>query len=121
MAITGPLAYFALAAAARLLFGFAFDQRQLSSNVFAQIALYFIVGNILFAAFSLLPLPPLDGWYFLKGFWPPRWDVKATWVETYGAVIVLVLALILPFFGLSLLYPFYFKPISDALLSLLNL
>lgn len=81
----------------------------------------FTVFNFLLAAFNLLPIPPLDGYGILKGLLSPNWDTKLVWMETYGPVLILVLALMLPFLlRINLLYLF-FTPIVNLFMSLLGL
>ena len=124
--LTGPLAYILLAAVVRLIAAPFLDFNPSSTSGLsfpAALVLDFIMGNLLFAAFNLLPLPPLDGWYILKGLWRPQWDLKVTWVETYGVALVIVLTLILPLFRpeLGFIHRYYFVPIAQNLAQLLQL
>lgn len=73
--------------------------------------------NVALAIFNLLPVPPLDGSKILFGFLPEEMAVQ--WEEIlsqYG--LILILFLLFPFFGQSLLAYLIF-PIINFLLDLL--
>ncbi len=122
IAITGPLAYILLALLARLLL-LAFPNNAIETNFLAAVIYRFVEGSLIYAAFNCLPLPPLDAWNFIKGLWPPAWDLKVGWVEKYGTVLLLFLTLILPTFNpqLNLFENYYFTPIVDIFLRLFGL
>ena len=47
--------------------------------------------NIGFAAFNLLPIPPLDGWGVVSAFIPLKWSEFVYKYESYGQLILLLL------------------------------
>ena len=55
------------------------------------IAQYVIVYNVGFAAFNLLPLPPLDGWGVISSFIPYKYNEIAYKYESMSSIIFLVL------------------------------
>lgn len=46
--------------------------------------------NIAFAAFNLLPIPPLDGWGVVSAFIPLKWSEFVYKYESYGQLILLL-------------------------------
>ena len=62
-------------------------------NMFAinLIAQYVMVYNVGFAAFNLLPLPPLDGWGLVSSFIPYKYREIAYKYESMSSIIFLVL------------------------------
>lgn len=46
--------------------------------------------NIAFAAFNLLPIPPLDGWKVVSSFIPLKWNEFVYKYESYGQLILLL-------------------------------
>jgi Zn-dependent protease len=127
--LTGPLAYLFLAIVSGLIFRLLLSLNPsntvLVSNTFewTSLAFVFTYFNLLFAAFNLLPIPPLDGYtIFFKGLFPVQWEAKVLWLETYGVILLLALMLFLPFFiGRNLLYEFVFNPLVNIFLNLLGL
>ncbi len=121
VALTGPLAYLLLALISGLLFNLLIGISPNNPSVFIRVAYWFTYYNVLLAAFNLVPIPPLDGYNIIKGLLPPHWDLKLSWLETYGSVILLVLALLLPFFiRINLIYIFC-TPFVRLFMSLLGL
>ena len=55
------------------------------------IAQYVIVYNVGFAAFNLLPIPPLDGWGVISSFIPYKYREIAYKYESMSSIIFLVL------------------------------
>ena len=51
----------------------------------------FVVVNLNFAVFNLLPVPPLDGSKLLYYFLPPRPIAVMEWLERWGSLVLLVL------------------------------
>jgi Zn-dependent protease len=62
-------------------------------NMFAinLIAQYVMVYNVGFAAFNLLPLPPLDGWGLISSFIPYKYNEIVYKYESMSSIIFLVL------------------------------
>lgn len=64
-------------------------------QIFDIYAIYIIAArtvgfNIAFAAFNLLPIPPLDGWGVVSAFIPLKWNEFVYKYESYGQLILLV-------------------------------
>jgi Zn-dependent protease len=124
IALTGFLSYVFLGVIAGLIFR---SVGEIIPTFFAELLIWFTYFNFLLAAFNVIPIPPLDGYGFIKGFLSPNWDAKLLWLETYGPVLILVLALILPYFlgglngNFNILYQFIFGPIVRFFLGLLGL
>ncbi len=57
------------------------------------IAGYTMVYNVGFAAFNLLPLPPLDGWGIISSFIPYKYNEMVYKYESMSSIIFLVLIL----------------------------
>ena len=57
------------------------------------IAGYTILYNVGFAAFNLLPLPPLDGWGVISSFIPYKYNEMVYKYESMSSIIFLVLIL----------------------------
>jgi Zn-dependent protease len=118
VSLTGPLSYVLLGIIVGLITRAAAPY---IPTFFTELLLNFTSFSFLLAAFNLLPIPPLDGYGILKGLLTPNWDPKLVWMETYGPVLILVLALMLPFLiRINLLYLF-FTPIRDLFMRLLGL
>ena len=62
-------------------------------NMFAinLIAQYVMVYNVGFAAFNLLPLPPLDGWGLISSFIPYKYNEIVYKYKSMSSIIFLVL------------------------------
>ncbi len=69
--------------------------------------------NISFAAFNLLPIPPLDGWGVISTFIPLKWSDFVYKFENYGQLILLLLI----FTGS---YSIVFRPIYNIIVSIVG-
>ena len=69
--------------------------------------------NISFAAFNLLPIPPLDGWGVISTFIPLKWSDFVYKFENYGQLILLLLI----FTGS---YYIVFRPIYNIIVSIVG-
>ncbi|WP_300280053.1 site-2 protease family protein [Peptacetobacter sp.] len=49
-----------------------------------------IIYNIGFAAFNLLPIPPLDGWGIIETFVPYKWNNYLYKIESVSGIILIV-------------------------------
>lgn len=88
-----------------------------NKNFFAQVSEAGIEANILFFAFNMLPILPLDGGRILKGMLPKSLADGFARSEPYGFFIVLALA----FAGGGLLYQYWINPVSNSLADLIQL
>lgn len=71
---------------------FYFSPRLILSNYgLQQVLIAFILINLNFAVFNLLPIPPLDGSRLLYVFLPPKMMRFAFWLERYSLLILLLL------------------------------
>lgn len=70
--------------------------------------------NIAFAAFNLLPIPPLDGWGVVSAFIPLKWSEFVYKYESYGQLILLLAI----FTGA---YSIIVNPIRSVLLSIVGI
>lgn len=79
-------------------------------NMFAinLIAQYVIVYNVGFAAFNLLPIPPLDGWGVISSFIPYKYNEIAYKYESMSSMIFLI-------FILTGSYSIFVSPISNII------
>jgi Zn-dependent protease len=87
-------------------------------DLLANFLLEVVVINLLLFAFNLIPIPPLDGYYFIEGLLPAQWDEKLLGYEQYGVMILLVVVLFVPFLfgafsgrGLNPLFDYVIYPI----------
>jgi Zn-dependent protease len=76
--------------------------------LFAAVAL-----NLLLFVLNLLPLPPLDGFSVLLGVLPASLAVPLKQMERYGILLILLVLLLLPMWGINVLESL-FTPISRA-------
>ena len=62
-------------------------------NMYAitEITSAIIIYNVSFAAFNLLPIPPLDGWGVISSFIPYKYNEIAYKYESMSSIILLVL------------------------------
>jgi Zn-dependent protease len=63
-----------------------------------MLAYSFVMVNLFFGVFNLLPIPPLDGWRLLHYFMPPSSAYAVeVFVARYGILVMFGLMLIAPF------------------------
>lgn len=70
--------------------------------------------NISFAAFNLLPIPPLDGWGVISGFIPLKWNEFVYKYESYGQIILLIAIF-------TNAYTIIFNPIRGVILNIVGI
>lgn len=58
--------------------------------------------NIFLIAFNLLPIPPLDGFWVLRGVLPVDLAYRIDVLQQYGTAIFLIVIFALPYVGLSI-------------------
>ena len=78
------------------------------------IAQYIIVYNVGFAAFNLLPIPPLDGWGVISSFIPYKYNELVYKYESMSSIIFLVLII-------SGAYSLFVSPIINVIWKILYL
>ena len=84
------------------------------SALVAANALNFLLINIFLAIFNLLPVPPFDGGHVVQGVLPPAAARRFAQIGRYSLLVMVVLLLILPQFGIDILGRLV-SPIVDAL------
>jgi Zn-dependent protease len=85
---------------------------------FPQFLVEFIQINLVLMLFNLIPLAPLDGEKVLEYFAPPNWVRTLDNLRPYGPMLLLVIVLVLPMFGIDLI-GWIIGPPLQALLILL--
>lgn len=63
----------------------------------------FIFINLILLFFNLIPIAPLDGDKVLEYFLPPRGRLTLYRIRPYGPIVLLMLVVVTPMFGLDLL------------------
>ena len=78
-------------------------------NMYAitEITSAIIIYNVSFAAFNLLPIPPLDGWGVISSFIPYKYNEIAYKYESMSSIIFLVLII-------TGAYSIFISPISKC-------
>lgn len=87
--IAGPLANFSLAVASALLLKFIRSTEMLV--LFAPIASYLMVINVILGVFNLIPVPPLDGSHIIGGILPREMFYRYERMAPYGFIIIIFL------------------------------
>jgi len=90
IALAGPGSNILLAAAVGMLFKF---QLMPVSGFLANFLLLFVVVNIGFGVFNLIPIPPLDGWKVLQGLLPRDIAYKLMEIEYRYNTMMLIMFL----------------------------
>lgn len=115
ISLAGPGANFALAIIASLILRSGLLPIGYSAG--ALFLLFLVITNLGLGCFNLLPINPLDGGKVLVGFLPHRLGYKVEgFLNQYGQFILI--GLIFPFFGRSLL-SVILTPVVDFFLNLL--
>jgi len=90
VALAGPAANFVMALLWTIL-GILLDAFQVSEPFWHKMAYAGLITNLLFFAFNLIPIPPLDGGRVAVSLLPNRLAYKYARLEPYGFFIVLAL------------------------------
>ena len=97
--IAGPITNVLLAFAGMMLYAlslvvcFKLGVSQTAVNTVSYIAQLFVVRNLCFAVFNLIPIPPLDGSRVASMFLPDNAYYKLMQLERYSMLIIMVLSL----------------------------
>ena len=85
-------------------------------NMYAitEITSAIIIYNVSFAAFNLLPIPPLDGWGVISSFIPYKYNEIANKYESMSSIIFLVLII-------TGAYSIFISPIINVIWDILYL
>jgi Zn-dependent protease len=88
VAFAGPAVNLILA----ILFGLVlrFLPFSLQGTILPQLFSYVVWINLVLTVFNLVPIPPLDGHWFLLTFLPSRFDAFKLFLVRYGLVIFLI-------------------------------
>ena len=78
------------------------------------IAYYVMIYNVGFAAFNLLPIPPLDGWGIISSFIPYKYNEIVYKYESMSSIIFLVLII-------TGAYSIFVSPIINVIWNILYL
>ena len=107
VAIAGPLGNLLMAILfaipLRLMFGgFLFSTPGVVTEFVQTLCVIGVRLNIFLIAFNLLPIPPLDGFWVLRGVLPPDLAYRLDGLQQYGTAIFLIVIFALPYVGLSI-------------------
>lgn len=83
-----------------------------------KVLVEFIVINLVLMLFNLIPLAPLDGEKVAEYFFPPSWGRVLDNIRPYGPLILIVVAIVGPYFGLNII-GWILGPPLEALLRVL--
>ncbi len=94
--LAGPMASFVLAFVFMLILYPTVNAINPSNpNVFLQLITLLaregVVLNLSFAVFTLIPIPPLDGFTIISGFLPLKYYIKGMEFSQYGFFVVMIL------------------------------
>jgi Zn-dependent protease len=84
----------------------------------SQILVQFILINLLLCLFNLIPLAPLDGEKIIDYFLPPSLAKVFENIRPYGPIILIVVVLVGPMFGINIISMIIMPPLR-ALFGLL--
>ena len=108
VALAGPISNLVLAAAIAIPLRIILGSTDLSFTVFANdvasfvfdVAVFFLIINVVLMLFNLLPIPPLDGWRTLLALVNPRTAYTLRQYEQFGFILIILLIITgAPFLG----------------------
>lgn len=122
VSLAGPLSNFLMALVAAIPLRLGLSSDFLGSVSFlpslSQFLDEFIWVNLWLMLFNLIPIAPLDGESVAAYFWPPSWTRVLERISAYGPIIFVLLAWVLPMFGVNLL-SWLIAPVASNLHQLL--
>jgi Zn-dependent protease len=125
VSIAGPLSNLLMAILAvailRLLFFFLPYNSIGASSMISSFFSQFIYMNIVLALFNMLPIAPLDGEKVLDYFVPVSWKNLFQGFRQYSSFILIIVAIVLPRFGVNILQPLIGKPANAIFTFLMGL
>jgi Zn-dependent protease len=83
-----------------------------------ELLYYFVIINLTLMLFNLIPIAPLDGSKIAVAVLPESWGQAVERFSTYGPVVLLLVAFVLPQLGINVL-GWIINPVMDNLLTLL--
>lgn len=110
VSLAGPFSNFIMAILASIPFrmglvsvveGFAPSTGFLPSP--SKILVEFVIINMVLMLFNLIPLAPLDGEKILDALLPPNMQRAFESIRPYGPMILIVVAIVLPYFGIDII------------------
>ena len=108
VALAGPFSNLILAILAAIPFRFGwvnFADVIMAEGAFfptaAKILYEFVLINLILMLFNMIPLAPLDGEKILGYFAPPSIERTLDSMRPYGPMILIMIAIVLPYFGID--------------------
>ena len=108
VALAGPFSNLILAILAAIPFRFGwvnFADVFMAEGVFfptaAKVLYEFVLINLVLMLFNMIPLAPLDGEKILGYFAPPSIERTLDTMRPYGPMILIMIAIVLPYFGID--------------------
>lgn len=89
-------------------------KKHINMYAITEITSAIIIYNVSFAAFNLLPIPPLDGWGVISSFIPYKYNEIAYKYESMSSIIFLVLII-------TGAYSIFISPIINVIWDILYL
>jgi Zn-dependent protease len=106
VSVAGPASNFLLAVLAAIPLRFGLIPQITLPSFLPSISVFlinFLVINLLLMVFNLIPISPLDGEKVLVYFLPEEWSGQYAKLRPYGPLVLMVVAIVLPYFGINLL------------------
>src|SRR5690606_26054798 len=114
VAAAGPLSNVAQALIVALPFQYMY-RNNLGDSALMEFLLTFIQINILLAAFTMIPIPPLDGYKILTGILPNFWSPILRPLEQYGFMILFLFIIVGNQLGAGSVLSTMISPVYNAL------